>query len=110
MEQGLKSDVSYLIYEKIGDVYKNRKRYKEAIDNYIKADNLTIAYGGINAIERGSVQFRLCSTYYDDGNLTKALEHAILARDIWQKHLPEDHDSVVTAKEAVQNLQEALKR
>ena len=110
VEQGLKSDVSYLIYEKIGDVYKNRKRYKEAIDNYIKADNLTIAYGGINAIERGSVQFRLCSTYYDDGNLTKALEHAILARDIWQKHLPEDHDSVVTAKEAVQNLQEALKR
>lgn len=108
VEQGFKSDVSYLIYEKIGDVYKNRKRYKEAIDNYIKADNLTIAHGGTNAIERGSVQFRLCSTYYDDGNLTKALEHAILARDIWQKYFPEDHDTVVAAKRAVKKIQEAL--
>lgn len=110
VEQGFRSNVSYLIYMNIAEIYSNKKKYSDAINNYIKADNEIVAYYGSEDIHRGTVQLAICSTYYDDGNLTKALEHAILARDIWQKHLPEDHDSVVTAKEAVQNLQEALKR
>ncbi len=108
VEQGFRFNSSYLIYIGIAEIYENKKKYSEAINNYIKADNEIVAYYGSEDIHRGSVQSNLFMAYYKDGNLTKALEHAILARDIFQKHLPEDHDAVVTAKDVIQKLQSVL--
>ena len=108
VEQGCRTNTSYLIYMGIAEIYENKKKYNEAINNYIKADDEIVAYYGSEDIHRGSIQMNLCTTYYYDGNPTKALEHAILARDIFQKHLPENHEAVVAAKEAIQKIQEAL--
>lgn len=88
----------------------NAKRYKEAIENYLKADNEVIAYHGASSTYRGSIQRGLAYAYVEIGDYSKALEHATLAYNIFKKNLPEENQAVAAAKEMVILLSNALKQ
>lgn len=109
-EQGHKSIDSYMIYDNIAMLCYNAKRYKEAIENYLKADNEVIAYNGANSTYRGSIQLGLASAYAELGDYSKALEHATLAYNIFKKNLPEENQAVAAAKEMVILLTNVLKQ
>ena len=102
--------IEKLIYDNIAMLCCNAKRYKEAIENYLKADNEFTAYIGANSTYRGSIQLGLASAYVEIGDYPKALEHATLAYNIFKKNLPEEAPLVAAAKEMVILLTNVLKQ